>query len=183
MRWVRLLGVWISDGLLDSAASMYGASVVGASPAEPEHASISHAPVPAEALREGRRHKRCSVAQECEAFLAGHYYEFIGRYQTVPSWVCINAVAHARRADLECLAGQSDHSNDRLSGGLSYLAGEVLTVCDHHGVALSHAQREVLVPFEFELSAAPDRPTDIAVLVGTVRSRLEVAARATGTGA
>jgi hypothetical protein len=182
MRWVRRLGVWVRDGFFDSAASMCGMSVAGASQAEPEHASLSHPPVRAEPLGEGRRHKRSRVAQECEAFLAGHYHEVIGRYEPVPAWVYVNAIAHAQRADLERLAGQSGPSNDRLLAGLSYLGGEVLAVCDHHDVSLGDAQREVLVPLEFELSVTAD-PADVAALVGTVRSRLEIAAKATGTGA
>jgi hypothetical protein len=176
MQWAKRLGGWVLGGLAASAGSLCGVSVAGTSQTEPGPVPVPQNPIRAKSVGENHwHHKRSRLAEECEAFLAGRYHEVIGRCETVPGWVCVNAVAHAQRADLECMAGQSGCSGDRLSAGMSYLAGEVLAACDRHGLPLRQAQREVLVPLEFELSAPADRPTDLAALVGVVRSRLEVA--------
>jgi len=128
-----------------------------------------------------RVHGRSRVAEECEAFVTGHYYEIVRRREDVPGWVWLNAVAHADRTGLERLAGWSGHS-DRRFAGLSYLALEVLAACDQLHLSLARAQREVLVPFELELATTAGRLSDPARLIATVWARLETVTRTSGPG-
>lgn len=170
----RHLGSWLLDGLAESASGLYAApDVVALSPSARDVPSSQH-PEPAGTTRR-RVRGRSRVAEECEAFVTGRYYEIVGRCEEAPSWVWLNAVAHADRADLERLAGWSGYSDRRLAG-LSYLAVEVLSTCDHLHLSLGRAQHEVLVPFELELATTAGRRSDPAGLIAAVRSRLETAA-------
>jgi hypothetical protein len=121
------------------------------------------------------------VGEECEAFVSGRYFEIIDRHEMVPDWIWLNAVAHAERADLERLADRSDRS-DRLVAGLSYLAVEVLAVCDHQHLSLRRAQREALMPFELELISTTTGRRNLAALIPAIRTRLETVARTTRPG-
>ena len=58
----------------------------------------------------------------------------------------LNTLAHGSRADLEGLAVAKVGSSE--AGAVSYLAGGMLGVVDHHDVALGWLQRQFLVPLE-----------------------------------
>ena len=171
--WLRRIGSWIVDSLVAD-----GYAVCAAPSAVLAGSAVIDAPH-AESVGTSRNllvPSRVRLGEECAGFVAGRYYELVGHRHQFPDWVSLNAVAHGDRADLERLAGSSGRANRRLAG-LSYLAVEVLAVCDHLSLPLGRAQREVLVPYELELAVGAGQHSDLPGVIAAVRSRLESAAR------
>lgn len=174
--WRRFVS-WLIDGLAESACGLCGTPAVDLIWPAPDVLRYGNPNLTS--TTQTRIRWRAGIGDECQAFLAGRYYQIVGRRETAPDWVWLNVVAHADRSRLERLGRQSGHSNRRLAA-LSYLAVEVLAACDHEHLPLDRAQRAVLMPFESDLLARAQASGDLARLVAAIRSRLELAARTPG---
>lgn len=174
--WRRFVS-WLVDGLAESACGLYGTPAVDVTWPAPEVLRCGNPSLTSTA--QTRVRWRAGIGDECQAFLAGRYYEIVGRRETAPDWVWLNAVAHTDRSQLERLARWSGRSN-RCLAALSYLAVEVLAACNHEHLPLDRAQRAVLMPFESDLLARAQASGDLTRLVAAIRSRLELAARTPG---
>ena len=99
------------------------------------------------------------LAEECSAFLAGHYAELLNpRHRLLPPWVMINLPAHGTAAELHDVAhaaavdGQPNWVRAR-----AFLCGEVLNTVERTGQSLRDVQSNVLVPLESVLERNTDR--------------------------
>ena len=99
-----------------------------------------------------------------EAFLAGGYVEHLrGRDELIPGWARLNIFAHGDLEDLELTyrsttgsgsIGPAGETEEAWRTTLAALAGVLIEFVDGDPKMLSHLQRGVLIPLEFELMAA-----------------------------
>jgi hypothetical protein len=115
------------------------------------------------------------LADECEAFLSGHYAQYLnddGR--PVPEWAWLNVLAHGSEDDIRAFATGGPRLRDATwHHALAFLAQEVLNEAARRGGTVSDLQRSTLVPLELEL-AATDTRSDMqrAQVVGSVLTTL-----------
>jgi hypothetical protein len=107
----------------------------------------------AEALQQG------GLGEECEAFLAGEWVEYLEAHgEPVPSCCWLNHVAHAGEAELRATAGALERArpnSDGWSQAASFLAGELLDAAEEWSTDVSELQRSRLVPLELALFEDP----------------------------
>jgi hypothetical protein len=132
-------------------------------------ADTSIAPIRRRSRRRDRNGE--TIAQECEAFLAGRFHELClgDNWQALPGWVWINPLAHADLVELERLAHLSPSRHDPLAF-LSYLADEVLLRAGGDELTLKRIQHDILVPLE--LALLHQSSSDLLKVAGVIRDRL-----------
>lgn len=111
------------------------------------------------------------VGDECEAFVAGHYAEYlISRGQDVPAWARLNQVAHADHSELQALveSGRALVESGRApvdrgcpvdwDGVTAGLAAKLLDVAPGAVGGLRGVQLQTLIPLELALARSDLRP-------------------------
>jgi len=95
---------------------------------------------------------------ECEAFLSGHYAQWLAEEnRPVPVWAWLNVVAHGSDDDLTSLAtgeppGQHAQGASVWQQALAFLAQELISQATRRNCSLADLQRSTLVPLELELA-------------------------------
>lgn len=108
--------------------------------------------------------RECNVGDECEAFVAGQYAEYlIRRGQEVPAWARLNRVAHADQSELRALveSGRAPADEGCLAdwdGVTAELAGKLLDVAPAAVGGLRGVQLQTLIPLELALARSDLRP-------------------------
>jgi hypothetical protein len=128
--------------------------------------------------RRFRRQER-NLVQECEAYLSGHYADYLEtRNERVPNWAWINVLAQANPELLRSLvADNAVYAGIRMRTSVwwqavVFLAGEILSQRDDDQ-DLDQLRRSVLVPLQLEwlaMERPPERPGE---LVRSVLSALD----------
>lgn len=109
--------------------------------------------------REAEALQDAGLAEECEAFLAGHWVDYLAAQGTpIPTWGWVNHPAHATEDELRDTARALEPPRrhaDPWSQATSFLALELLDVAAERAVDVSELQRSCLVPLELDLFADP----------------------------
>ena len=126
----------------------------------------------------GRGAEERALVGECEAFLSGHYAQYLdGENLGVPDWAWLNVLAHGTPDDIRALASGEPAwaiSSDTSvwHDALSFLAQELTDQATRQGRALAGLQRSTLVPLELELAGRRGRSMGPTAFVGLVRSTM-----------
>lgn len=115
-------------------------------------------------LRQGKERPSMGASSrliaDTEAFLSGEYASHLRRHgDTLPGWAHLNQFAHgdietlcrARRPPSRRPATFADPPKEAWRTAHELLAGEILELVGIDPWLLSHLQRNVLVPLEFQL--------------------------------
>jgi hypothetical protein len=128
----------------------------------------------------GTRAAEHELIAECDAFLLGHYAQYLShKMRRVPVWAWLNVLAHGSKEAIEGLAAERPGWPIGADGGvwdeaLSYLAQELLTQVTTKDRALADVQRLTLVPLELELVGRRGPSLTPATFVASVRRALAV---------
>jgi len=126
----------------------------------------------------GRQAEERVLVAECEAFLSGHYAQFLdGSNLRVPDWAWLNVLAHGSQDDIRALAigepaWRISSETSVWHEALSFLAQELISQATRQGRALAVLQRSTLVPLELELAGRRGPSMGPTAFVGHVRSAI-----------
>ena len=101
------------------------------------------------------------LVAECEAYLAGHYAQYLREAKRlIPTWAWLNVLAHGSEDDVAALAAGEPCRRGSTDApvwqqAVAFLAQEVLNQVAARGRPLADLQRSTLVPLEFELAERP----------------------------
>jgi len=119
------------------------------------------------------------LVAECEAFLCGHYAQYLrNENRPVPVWAWLNVLAHGSEEDITAVAASDPprrtSSNTAVwNQALAFLAQELMSQATVRGRPLADLQRSTLVPLELELAGLRAPPSvEPAKVVSSVLSAL-----------
>ena len=94
------------------------------------------------------------LAEECEAFMAGHYAQYLDHDgQSVPDWAWPNVLAHGSEDDIRDLATVGPRPGDAgCRRAWAFLAQEVLVEAERRACSVATLQHSNLVPLELEFA-------------------------------
>lgn len=120
-----------------------------------------------------------SVADECEAFLTGTYWEYItARKRPCPVWAYINRVAHTAPDDVISLADTPERIAEPVLDWLDVeraVADQLVAMTGGDLDAIRRLQRRVLLPLELAIASEPEADAKLGArhLVALTRAALE----------
>ena len=92
------------------------------------------------------------VGEECEAWLAGTWAEFLADHgDPVPAWAWVNKLAHAPERVVRSMTRLPAVNSDEWSRLRGCVAESLLKEAVEKGATVTELQRSVLVPIEFAL--------------------------------
>jgi hypothetical protein len=126
----------------------------------------------------GSRAWERELVAECEAFVSGHYAQYLGREgRSVAPWAWVNVLAHGGPDEIDALirgepGWRAGSDTTVWHEALAFLAQELVGQSIRQNLSLAELQRLTLVPLALELARRPIPSLDPTAFVARVRSAI-----------